>query len=79
MVQPKVDLADVYDSIYRLSMIRENLLAATLETMPAQPNHGEIGKVQWLLGLCDDCFNEEITNLRQLIDKIRLEANENRS
>lgn len=75
MVQPKVDLADVYDSIYRLSMIRENLLAGVLESMPAQPNHGEIGKVQWMLALCDDCLTEEITSLRQSIDKIRLEAN----
>lgn len=71
MVLPTTCLDDVYDSIHRLSMIRENLLTAALEEMPCPTGDKVLQRFHWLLGLCDDCLIEELDTLLTAVNDIR--------
>ena len=79
MVQPKLSLVSLYDSMNRLMMIRECLLMNPLEAMPSKPTEKEINQFYWLIGLCDDCFIEEISTLRAAVDNLRDLMNDDRS
>lgn len=71
MVHPLTDWIDVLDSIDRLSAIREHLLEETLCRMPINPDDKRLVQFHWLLGLCDNCFTEEIESLREAIFAIQ--------
>lgn len=70
MVHPLTNWIDVLDSVDRLSAIREHLLEETLVRMPVDPGDKRLRQFHWLLGLCDDCFTEEIESLRAAIEEI---------
>ncbi len=71
---PKTSFIDALDSLDRLQAIRAYLLEGTLDQMPFDYGDRQLVQFHWLLGLCSDCLEEELADLRVLVQELSTQS-----